>query len=607
MGPLQRMLFILSFCFLGWLLINPQALLATDSWWSFYQPIQQSEWRTLIDFRTNAFLSWRADPIAELFGHLIFPVNWSNSYHLTLLLIFWAGLAVFLTSASSRRATHGIAGATLTTLWIASSVAGSTIIWGAIAWIPWLAFSILLGRRGGDFPAAVFIVFFALRTVAAAAHLAPLAMLCAAGLAYLPEVRQVTSARRAALAWWTGGVLLGATILFLAQVKQAPFPDYPPNARLLPEAWWSGFIHPLFGFDYPLPLVNRPILQATLLWPFVGLLCISAATLWMGRASVVARRSASAAMALAMFGLWDSVPLQELWQISPIAALSRMLPGLFLTPVSLVFYCIAALPLALAITARLGHRLVTMLIATTFILSLPLLRSPNSTVPAEGRPVQTSASSDATAAKPAAPNSVNASQVPTREPSDWEAALLSPSHYVTRFFGRRTLATEYSFSAAQSEPIAPFLKNSFASIAPQALPLLMDGDPSTRYSTERAYQDGSEVLVFWFKTPQALLGIELDPGSYFTDFPRGVEVRGDINCSDSPELAGKDAPVLARFTDWQGPPKRTPSGLPYFGKREDVRIPFTHPATIECLRIQQIGQAPRFDLSIVEAGLIRAR
>jgi hypothetical protein len=94
------------------------------------------------------------------------------------------------------------------------------------------------------------------------------------------------------------------------------------------------------------------------------------------------------------------------------------------------------------------------------------------------------------------------------------------------------------------------------------------------------------------------------PGPFYTDFPRGIEVRGALECSNTPEQIASSSEILARFPAWRGPPLRTGSRMPYFGRREDVLIPFQKPAKVNCLVIKQIGQDKNYDLSIAEAALI---
>lgn len=594
---------------LGWLFValrGANFFVPVDSWTNHSEQIADSAWHTLIDYRSNAFLSWRADPWGETLGRWLAPQGSSISYQFGLLMIFWVGTAIFLRAATTRKAAACAAGATVTTLWIALSVGASTIVWGSLAWTPWLALGMVLTRRSAEPFAGVFVLFFALRAASAAAQLTGLALLFALCISHIPLSSASNSLRRHALAWWTGLALLASYLIFLTQVQQAPFPDYPPDGRVIHQLWWSGFIRPLLGFDYLIPALNHPVLQAELVWSYLGLLVLSAAAYYVGRQSSVSRRGAILAASLATIGLWDCIPLQGVWQVGPLAAVSRLLPGLFLGPCSAVLFTAATLPLILALTERFAERLVSTTILITLALAAILTISRDASLSMPQSPVATHRVANTIEDFIAPPWTQRSSlTTPAQEAGDWHAAIFSPSRYVARFFGRSTLALEYAFSKATPEPIAPALQKSWASVAPEEMKFLSDGDSTTRYSTSRAFQDGTETLIFWFKSPQTLLGIQLDPGSFFTDFPRGVEIRGDTICADSPDAA-QNSTVLAHFSDWQGPPRRTPQGLPYFGARDDVRIPFSHPATVNCLRIRQTGEDGGFDLSIAEARLIPA-
>ncbi|NDC36912.1 MAG: hypothetical protein EBZ48_02540, partial [Proteobacteria bacterium] len=362
---------LLALCciWLIWSLGSLNTFPPVDSWSLQSDQSQTSAWAALLDFRSNAFLSWRTDPWAQQIGMALSPRQLPTSYQLGLLVIFLSGFMLLLSAATYRTPLECLAGSMLATVAMVSLAGSSTIVWGSLAWVPWLAVSILLARRSGELFVGVFILFFALRTISAAAHLAPFSLLLSALLAHLPSSSTAPTQRHRALTCWCWIVLLLSYLLVLIQVEQSPLPDYPSDARVIHEIWWSGFIRPLFGFDYLIPLVNRSLMQQELLKPFAVLLCLSLAAYHLGSPNSVVRRSAGLAIAASAVGIWDSIPLQELWQIGPVAASSRLLPGLNLVHLAAVLLVAAILPLAIALTARLGAKLIPTTVLTITIIA----------------------------------------------------------------------------------------------------------------------------------------------------------------------------------------------------------------------------------------------
>jgi hypothetical protein len=107
-----------------------------------------------------------------------------------------------------------------------------------------------------------------------------------------------------------------------------------------------------------------------------------------------------------------------------------------------------------------------------------------------------------------------------------------------------------------------------------------------RWSTRTGAQRGNELLTVKFVQPLKLRGVELDPGVYFTDYPRGLKILGgDCKRAQPAELI-YDAPT------WQGAVNLTTRGVPSFTPRNNVRVIFPKQTpAIECLFVQQTGKA----------------
>jgi hypothetical protein len=122
-------------------------------------------------------------------------------------------------------------------------------------------------------------------------------------------------------------------------------------------------------------------------------------------------------------------------------------------------------------------------------------------------------------------------------------------------------------------------------------------DTTWRWSTHTGSQRGDEVLTIKLQAPAEMRGIELDPGPYFTDYPRGLRIHAGA-CDQS------TAPVIADYPVWQGSLHILHRGVPYFSPRNDVKIIFPAPVIAQCVFVHQTGKA-QFDWSVSRIRIIR--
>jgi hypothetical protein len=122
-----------------------------------------------------------------------------------------------------------------------------------------------------------------------------------------------------------------------------------------------------------------------------------------------------------------------------------------------------------------------------------------------------------------------------------------------------------------------------------------DGSLHTRW-TSSSNQVGDELFTLRFSRPTPIRGLELDPGEYAADFPRGLSVRGGP-CRE------EDARLIAYFPSWQGALSFTTEGFPYFSGQEAVRVLFAKKELVECIFARQTSTAP-FAWSVAEVRLL---
>jgi hypothetical protein len=126
--------------------------------------------------------------------------------------------------------------------------------------------------------------------------------------------------------------------------------------------------------------------------------------------------------------------------------------------------------------------------------------------------------------------------------------------------------------------------------SPETLEIARATEHKWRWSSRTGAQRGNEMLTVRFRSSTQVRGIELDPGPFSTDYPRGLKITGGP-CEQSA------APVLAEYPVWQGSLHALPRGIPYYAPRNEVRVILPMPTEVSCLFIYQTGTAP-FDWSI---------
>lgn len=122
-------------------------------------------------------------------------------------------------------------------------------------------------------------------------------------------------------------------------------------------------------------------------------------------------------------------------------------------------------------------------------------------------------------------------------------------------------------------------------------------EPQGRWSTRTGSQKGNEVLKISLPKSMTIRGIDLDPGRYFSDYPRGLHIVGN-DCSS------ENSTTLTTINNWHGALRLTPLGLPFYDVPHHVRIVFPKTHNVRCLTVKQTGRAP-VDWSVAKIKLYR--
>jgi hypothetical protein len=348
----------------------------------------------------------------------------------------------------------------------------------------------------------------------------------------------------------------------------APFPSYPVGTHLIPDDGVPGMLRPMFGWEYPMTVINRELIRSAYQWSAAVILLILVAS-WM----IVRPKRIRALLLLSsvplLLAVTDVLLPEALAVILPGQTLPRVVPGLFffsLTP--LLFHC-GTLSLLLSLMASPGT--CGPVAASGAALALLGVTSLN---PSFQRP---------------------AALLTTASPSLAVVQAMADSA------GRATIDLPRFKALSMQRPEqltrSDVELSSNTGSGRDSLQRMLDHRPETRWSSGAGRQLGREDLVVKFISPQKLDGLVLDPGAFPADFPRGVVI----------EQCDGDRTVLTTHPSWQGTVVFPEDGLPAFAGQEQVRIIFPQTVTTQCLVVKQIGTTLNFDWSIAELKVLRPK
>jgi hypothetical protein len=564
-----------------------------------------SPWHPLINVRSNEYHLWSVDRLTSYLTDLLTKAAaLVHAAPLSALLvqasIFYIGsLAVVL----SLRPTRGIPKpnilflSSVPVLLTVLTIGWDAVVLGIFAWAPLLAViaaTLLVAQRRGLGTAAaplwIFGAFVSFQHAASANHMALLSAMSALGLAYALATKDlVEESPPPEIATTDNGALrqrfqrlpivplltlLPALLMTFYLAPMAPFPDYPPTAHLVPDDGIEGVIRPLVGRDYPIPVMDREVLQEIHGRQALILLAL-AASAWLLTRKVLRRRATYVAVA-AVFTLGatvlDTKLPEQFAAIAPIMSAARLLPWG-------TTFCITSIVLA----------------AGAWLLGVVLVTNP-----------QRQVGSGILAIAIASMGYLEIQQTALRQAErayllhpELQKIAVSPSAALLLREHRATGVTAETFLRSARASAADM--QSIGSLQPQlegaprgsakTLQRMTDGKEATVWSTGGTHQTGSEYLSVAFTTPIKMRAIQLDTGARPTDFPRGLSIH-----SGSCNTPGDQ---LAAYPTWQGAVGITESGYPFFQGQQDVRIAFAESKELSGLCIRQTATS-EFEWTVAE-------
>lgn len=541
---------------------------------------RNSTWFPVVNLNHNAFHSWRLDH-ATMLAAWLFP-DWNFAERpvigvMTLLL----GTYVFL----RRCDVHG------SSAWVGSPWLGAVIslgfillitgldpvVIGAVAWLPFIA---LCAYEAMTSSHARFWLLALLLVSLESAYSSNQAALLSAGtalwLTYLMALSAPSTHRRIGVAC---SIALVPALIATVSAPVADLPSYPKSAHVLPYDGLYATLRPLLGPAYPFDILDRAAMRSLYGAGSVLLLMLAIVAWWTRRRhqTAVARYTAKVGLVLALLALLSTC-LPEPWAtISPLPSLSRIVPWG-------TSYSVTSIALGLS-----AWMTVTSLVLNTAALSLIPLTAAALALTSLGSPHVVSPLLRKEGL-------VNDERL--------RPLILTPSAAIFRTFAEshldisKQLDTVRAASRITGKDIREF--NADVEVYPPPSPEVLEIARATesvwRWSSRTGSQRGNELLTVRFKAPTEIRGIELDPGPFSSDYPRGLTIAGGP-CERS------EAPVLAEYPLWQGSLHVLPRGIPYYAPRNEVRVILQAPTQVSCLFIYQTAKAP-FDWSVSRVKVI---
>ena len=562
------------------LFLDPVALINGNS---------STSWQPLINLNHNAYHMWRTNDLTLLVAYLLSSFT-ANEVLTTQLLTILCGTFLVLRQLSPKLAQAPVVlwlASALPTLAVIGSVGRDPFVLGALAWAPLLAmmlFALINACRDGYalkvLPLWFVALFVSIQNASSANQAALPTALFALVFAHLVLARSSTAR---SLSMRAGSAILALALLPALWVAltapAAPLPNYPERSHVIPTSGEGLPIIQLIGPHYPLQVLDHAA-SAALYAPIAAALSILALLALLAlrkRATDAGRSLLIIASISALIVACDTILPKQYALISPLASLSRMLAwGEIVSLTSLL----------------LG--------ASAWLIAVAALMHPLSLV---GVPIALCAICGTFVASSALRSPILSSYA-HRGDLNLDKILLSPSASVLKngliehpllldnlkpFRALSSQAMQDSATFGATYELTPLRDTS------TALDSALGG---TRLYTGRGHQFGDELLTIRFPAETTIQGIEISPGSYATDFPRGVLISGG-ECDEA------KARSIITLPAWQGALLFTRDGYPYRSEHHDVRILFNHPEALSCLFVRQTAQT-KYDWSIAQIKILGA-
>ena len=567
---------VILFCGLLWYFLSHHESAPSDlALITDYQ--EHSSWYPIVNITSNAFHIWRIDPIITWFASFGPGVNTDPGMpgfilHIAILLV---GLLLCSKAVSNRP--FFFISPVFVLLALIYLYGKDSVVIGSITWFPLFIWLCSKATGQNSRPGLFFLLIFACACrIALSANQLSFLVICTGWLIVSKISRGPQTSTSKAYSKFLIFVTLVPALFVLFTAPTPKFPVYPSTARVVADDGLPGMIRPMIGAHAGIPIINRAALREQFAPAAAVLLIFNAICLLR-----LFRHSKlwSTSLIIASLVALDLIASEGISQISPLESVCRLLPGLFLIPLSPLFLAVGLISFLLT---SLGIE------KSQFQQSLPALLSLLAGVISNS---------------PLVDISVPKEVLDTKFLSN-HSSIVSPSLNV---FRNSQLWDQAVFSSKLTTILEGKDANlkilTYPGVSDKMLQHLVDGNLNTRWASKTGTQHGNEWIKVELPSAKTIVGVEIPTGKFTTDFPRGIDVLVSATCSDN----FSSYKLVYRAASWQGPIDLTESGYPYFGGQQDVRFRFYSPETAKCLLIKQTAVEAYFDWSVAEINLVTAQ
>ncbi len=423
--------------------------------------------------------------------------------------------------------------------------------------------------------ACTFLIFSAVRSSPVlnlfGLMLAPQLALVTRGLSALHSARRPTFGILATVMLASFGIALFA--------PDTISPRYPALSHVVPTFGVLFKESARIGYSGPIEFSNIAAEQSGLLIPGILLLL----------SSFLSTQGRNVSRLLGIVVILDCLTRPALIYLSPLRAACRVLPTYFELPVVSIICGLAfAIITVSAVVLRSRWQLLLLVVWQALIFVLP-------------DPLSTHGASSYLALFRSPSLETFVRDAPGI------AQLNTPSLYpiYLRGLANHKQMPKSCFHKFNLEKVAHSLT---ASSNIDSLTNLADGRSETRWTGGQGQQIGNEWLSVRFSDgPRKLIGIQPMTGHFFTDYPRGIEIRYAESCEQPLAISKVDqnsTSLIFSENPWEGELAFTSDGYPYFREERYTQVLFAKPILAQCLLIRQIGRSNRFDWSVTDVRFI---
>jgi hypothetical protein len=552
------------------------------------------EFFPLVHGVTNAYHVWRFDPLAGAIFSSFGFVGVAVFLHL----ITFAGIALLLWTLKFSLFESICLGIVSVLLTQPIAVGFDTIILGALAWVPSCLVVLVLGFNQGF--RRVHYFSLALLSVLLAFSANQVALLFMLGFAFYAWERARYLHPR--LKYELLFILLIPAAVSAFLIPGPFFERYQPFSHFVPSYNTGQGRYGLLGPEIQFPVIDIGAVREAFNYLFIylaaGLLLFVA---W-ASSNVTTKRVIFGLMALLGSLAWLALTGPHTSQISPIAAINRMLPGLSLVSLAPILFVLAGTTFFIILAFFLSPRS-----RAFYILGLSFLCCYSAGfAPLVWDMKKFQHIFSRTKVGPELVSLKDSQRVFTELSPEDQRAIVSPGLFLIRRYGLESskhFIDDKNLIFKDLEDFAPAVIT--ANSTPDILNLI-DRDLNTRATVGRTPQKGADWLLIRVPDPLDINGLWLRSDGFTSDYPRALEIKVASDChleslKTNPDFSQFRAVI--NYKPWEGAIKVSPSGVPYFGPIIDVKVSFETQKQIRCILARHIFPESLYDWSVTSVQL----